>query len=294
MRGIQHKHNWQGYLFILPLFIILGIFLFFSIGFMLKTSFYKVDLSFTAGKFIGLNNFRIAFSDKYFYKAVLNTLIFAFASVGFGISLGFLFSVFLCFKFAGSRVYRTLFFVPTLLPNAMIAAVFAGMLQYNYGTLNETLKFFHLDFLALHWLSHPTLAYISVIGISLYMIGMPMMYYTAELATISQSMYEAATIDGAGFWDVTRRVIFPSVVYSHKTILITLILLAFRAFERVYLLTMGGPARATEITGTYLYDFFTEGASNVGYVSAVSIIVLGFAFILAFVLLKLFELRTVA
>ncbi len=292
MRSTQKKHDWQGYIFILPLLIILGIFLFFSIGFMFKTSFFKVDLTFTEGTFVGWKNYRIAFHDKYLFRAIVNTIIFAAASVFFGVTAGFLFSVFLCFKFTGVRFFRTLFFVPTLLPNAMIAAVFAGMLQYNYGTLNEVLKFFHLNFLAQRWLSDPTLAYCAVLMIGLYLIGMPMMYYTAELSTISQSMYEAATMDGANFWQITISVIFPTVVYSHKTIFLTMMLLSFREFERVYLLTWGGPGHATEISGTYLYDFFTEGASNVGYVSAISIIVLIVALVLAVIELKFFERRT--
>lgn len=293
MVGKKPQNDWQGYVFILPLLIILGIFLFFSIGFMFKTSFYKIDMTFSDGTFVGLRNYRIAFSDKYLFQAILNTLIFAAASVIFGITAGFVFSVFLCFKFTGVRFFRTLFFVPTLLPNAMIAAVFAGMLQYNYGTLNESLKFLHLDFLAQRWLSDPNLAYAAVLLIGLYLIGMPMMYYTAELATISPSMYEAATIDGAGFWAITTKIIFPSVIYSHKTIFLTMMLLSFREFERVYLLTWGGPGHATEISGTYLYAFFADVATNVGYVSAISMIVLTVALVLAVIELKIFERKTV-
>ena len=291
VRSHLRKNEWEAYLFILPLVAIVGVLIVYSIILMGANSFYKVDITFTRGEFVGLKYYKAALQDKHLYRAILNTLVFAGGSVIFGLSIGFLFSVFLSFSFRGVRFFRTLFFVPTLLPNAMIAAIFGGMLRYRFGTLNDFLKLFGIP--AVRWLSDPTLAYFSVLMIGVYMIGIPMMYYQAELATSDRAMYEAAMIDGAGFWTITGRIIFPSVMHSHKTITMTLMLTAFRAFERVYLLTDGGPGRATEITGTYLYTFFTEGAANnIGFVNAVSVLILLLAFLLSVVILKAFTLKT--
>ncbi|MCP4406044.1 MAG: sugar ABC transporter permease [bacterium] len=284
------RTDWEAYIFIFPLMAIIGVFIVYSIVLMGANSFFKVDITFARGEFVGWQYYKIALQDKYLYKAIFNTLVFAVSSVLIGLSVGFLFSVFLSFSFRGAKFFRTLFFVPTLLPNAMIAAIFGGMLRYRFGTLNEFLGFFNIP--PVRWLSDPTLAYFSVMMIGIYMIGIPMMYYQAELATSNRSMYEAATIDGAGFWAITLKIIFPSVIHSHKTIIMTLMLTSFRAFERVYLLTDGGPGRATEITGTYLYTFFTEGAgTNIGFVNAVSVLILLLAFFLSAIILKFFSVK---
>lgn len=287
MKGLK-KHNWRGYIFILPLIIILGIFVIYSFILLVQGSFFKTDLMFNRGDFVGLQYYKIAFKDIYFFKAILNTIVFAASSVVFGISLGFLFSVFLAFRLMGGNFFRTLFFVPTLLPNALIAAVFGGMLRFRLGALNEFLGLFKIP--PVQWLSDPYLAYFSILSISLFMIGIPMMYYQAELSTLDKSMFESAQIDGAGFSTVAIRIIFPVVVHSHKTIVMTLMLTAFRAFERVYLLTQGGPARATEITGSYIYTFFAEGGGrNIGYVNAASTITLILAFIMSALILYFFS-----
>ncbi|RKX86909.1 MAG: sugar ABC transporter permease [Spirochaetes bacterium] len=287
MKSLE-RHNWRGYAFILPLMIILGIFVIYSFILMVQGSFFKTDLMFNRSDFVGFKYYKIAMTDPYFFKAILNTMVFASSSVLFGISLGFLFSVFLAFSLSGSNFYRTLFFVPTLLPNALIAVIFGGMLRFRFGALNEFLGILGIE--PIRWLSDPTLAYLSILSISLYMIGIPMMYYQAELATLDKSLFESAQIDGAGFWKITSRIVFPMVIHSHKTIVMTLLLTAFRAFERVYLLTAGGPARATEITGTYIFTFFAEGGGrNIGYVNTISTITLVLAFILSALILTVFN-----
>ncbi|MBF9018180.1 MULTISPECIES: carbohydrate ABC transporter permease [unclassified Oceanispirochaeta] len=286
------KHNWRGYLFILPLMLILGVFVIYSFILLVQGSFFKTDLLFNRSKFVGLQYYKIALQDPYFFKAIINTLVFAASSVFFGISLGFIFSVFLAFSIKGGNFFRTLFFVPTLLPNALIAAIFGGMLRYRFGALNDFLAVLRIT--PVHWLSDPAMAYISVLTISLFMIGIPMMYYQAELATLDKGMFESAQIDGAGFWRITTQIIFPTVIHSHKTIVMTLMLTTFRAFERVYLLTAGGPARSTEITGTYIYTFFAEGGGrNIGYVNAISTLTLILAFVMSGIILSAFNPKVV-
>ena len=113
------------------------------------------------------------------------------------------------------------------------------------------------------------------------------MYYTADLTTISRSILEAATIDGAGMKDQLLLIIFPVLKNTHKTIILSMLLGGFREMERVYLMTDGGPGGKTEIIGTYIYRATRSAGSNIGLVCAAAIIVLIVAFIISFIQLKL-------
>jgi len=284
------KSNINGLIFILPLVAIIGIFLYFSFVFIIKNSFYKIDFSYKPLEYVGLRNYLIALQDKKFFHALFNNIVFALVDIFAGLSVGFILSIFLCFSFRGVRFYRTLFFVPTLLPNALLTAVFASMLQYNFGTLNTILRKIGLEILAKHWLSTPGWAYISVMSIGFYLIGLPMMYYTAQLMTLEPSIFESAIIDGAGLKDMIWRILFPLLKNSHKTVTLTIMLSSFRVFERVFLLTAGGPGYATEVTGTYIYVFFSQhGQGNIGFVSALSVIVLVIAIFIGTVQLIIYR-----
>lgn len=281
------KKNLYAYLFVLPLLTLLCIFFVYGIGFMIKTSFFKVDLAFLTWKPVGLKNYIIAINDIRLFKALLNTVIFALGAIVISMTMGFVYSVFLCLDLRFSRFYRTIFFIPTLLPNALIAAVFAGVFQSRYGTLNKVLGKLGLDFLQQNWLSDPFWAYTIVLSISVYLIGMPMMYYTADLSAISKSVFEAAIIDGVNMRQMITKIIHPLMRNANKTVILTMLLGSFRGFERVYLLTQGGPGYTTEITGTYIYSFFGQGgAVNMGYVSTISGIVLLVAFTLGLLQLR--------
>ena len=122
---------------------------------------------------------------------------------------------------------------------------------------------------------------------SIFMIGIPIMYYTADLTTISRSILEAATIDGAGMKDQLLLIIFPVLKNTHKTIILSMLLGGFREMERVYLMTDGGPGGSTEIIGTYIYRATRSAGSNIGLVCAAAIIVLIVAFIISFIQLKM-------
>lgn len=287
------KENKTGYLFVLPALLVMTIFIVFSIFFLVRTSLYRTDITFLNQNFVGIKNYALVFKDRIFHRALLNNLVMAAVTIFFSVGIGFPVSVFLAFGLRGSKLYRTVFFIPTLLSNALIAAIFGGLLQYSHGSLNRFLHFLKLDILAQPWLSDPGWAYFSVMIISFYFIGMAIMYYTAELSTISKTVFESALIEGASLPQMMFSIIFPLVVNSHKTVTITMMLISFRAFERVFLLTGGGPGYATQIAGTYIYSFFAgeSAIGNLGYASALSLVVLVISFIIAWLLLKAYNPR---
>jgi ABC-type sugar transport system permease subunit len=237
----------------------------------------------------GFGNYALVLRDGKFWLALRNTFLVSGADIFAGMTAGFLLSIFLSFKFRGRKLFHTLFFIPAMLPIAFIAAVFSSMLEYREGTLNALLRLLRLDFAALRWLAQPQLAVMSVMSVSIYLIGVPIMYYTADLTTINKSVLEAAIIDGARFRDMLLSILFPLLRNSHKTIALSMLLGGFRQMERVYLMTDGGPGGATEIVGTYIYRMIRSPGADYGIVSAAASLVLLVAFAIAFAQLKLFS-----
>lgn len=284
--GINQRHNVSGYLFILPL-MLLSIFLGYSFFFLFKNSFFDMDLSFLNEKYLGLQNYISLLTDRKFYRALINTFLLATTNIVIGVTIGYLTAVFLGFKFKGNKFFHSLFFIPSMLPIAIIAAVFSSMLEYREGTLNILLRFLHLDLFALRWLTDTRLALFSVLSVSIYLIGLPILYYTAGLTTINKSILEAAVIDGAKTRHILTRILFPLLKGSHRTIVLSMLLGSFREMERVYLMTDGGPGGSTEIIGTYIYRITRSAGSNLGFVCATAMVVLFISFIIAFIQIKL-------
>ena len=161
------------------------------------------------------------------------------------------------------------------------------MLEYKNGIVNQLLRGVGLGQLAQRWLADPRLAMWAVCSVSIFMIGITIMYYTADLTTISRSIMEAATIDGAGMKDQIMLIIFPVLKNTHKTIILSMLLGGFREMERVFLMTDGGPGGSTEIVGTYIYRATRSAGSNIGLVCAAAVIILIVAFVISFIQLKM-------
>ena len=136
--------------------------------------------------------------------------------------------------------------------------------------------------MAQRWLVDPELAMISVLSISVFLIGIPIMYYSAGIATVNTAVFEAALIDGANMRQILTIILYPLLENTHYTVILSMLLSSFREFERVYLLTNGGPGGATEISGTYIYKFTKAAGANLGLVCAASLIILGIAFLISY------------
>jgi ABC-type sugar transport system permease subunit len=235
---------------------------------------------------VGLNNYARLLTDPVFYKSIFNNLVFSGVVILAGVTLGFLFAVILSTNIRGNRLFFAILFLPSIVPRALIATVFKEMLEFHSGTVNAVLSFMGMNVQNLTWLTDPGMAYVSVFTVLIYMIGIPLLYYNAELTTIDSSIFESAQLDGANFPTLISKIIFPLVKASHKTIVISTLLATFRMFEVIFLLTSGGPGFTTEITGTYIYRFTRRG-SDLGYVSAAATIILVIALFLSVLQIKL-------
>ncbi|RHR33188.1 sugar ABC transporter permease [Clostridium sp. AF19-22AC] len=287
--GIKKRNNRAGFIFLLPLIIIFIGLLGYSFYFLIVNSFKHVTITFRNTDFVGLSNYSTILADKTFWRALFNTFLLSAANIFCGLTFGFFISIILNFKIKGKRFFHALFFVPSMLPIALMAAVFSSMLEYKNGIVNQLLRGAGLGALAQRWLADPNLAIWSVCSVSIFLIGIPIMYYTADMTTISDSVLEAATMDGAKMRHQLFMVIYPMLKNTHKTIILSMLLGGFREMERVFMMTDGGPGGATEIIGTYIYRATRSAGSNIGLVCAAAIIVLIVAFLISFIQLKLTE-----
>lgn len=283
---IGYKNNKAGYLFLLPLLIIFIGLLGYSFYFLMNNSLRNVTITFKRSEFVGLQNYKTIAADRGFWRSLLNTFILSTANIFCGLTFGFIIAVILNFRLKGKRFFHALFFIPSMLPIALMAAVFGSMLEYKNGIVNNILRTVGLGGMAQRWLADPKIAIWSVCSVSIFLIGIPIMYYTADLTTISSSVLEAAVIDGASMRHQLLLVIFPILKNTHKTIILSMLLGGFREMERVFLMTDGGPGGSTEIVGTYIYRATRSAGSNIGLVCAASVIILIVAFMVSFIQLK--------
>ena len=290
-KSVGHINNRDGYLFLLPLLIIFIGLLGYSFYFLLSNSLRDVTITFRQSEFVGLKNYETIIKDLGFWRSLLNTFILSTANIFCGLTIGFMVAIILNFKIKGKRFFHALFFIPSMLPIALMATVFGSMLEYRSGIVNVILRGVGLEVLAQRWLADPRLAIWAVCTVSIYLIGIPIMYYTADLTTLNKSVLEAATIDGATMRHQLFFIIYPMLKNTHKTIILSMLLGGFREMERVFLMTDGGPGGSTEIIGTYIYRATRSAGSNIGLVCAASVIVLIVAFVISFIQLKMTKNR---
>ena len=275
--------NWADMVFFFgPLLVMYLIFYVFSLGFLMYTSLYRVNISLAGGRWVGFDNFRLLLIDGNFLTALTNNLVFAAVAIFAGLTIGFFIAVTLSTGVRRKGLFYAAFLLPSLMPIALIASVFRVLLESRFGAVNETLRAVGLDALAIGWLIEPGLAYGVVIILFVYLIGLPVMYYTAAMSTINTSVIEAAVLDGAGTWQIMRQILFPLLRATHTTIIISTVLMTFRAFDVVFFSTQGGPSGLTEITGTYVYRFSTSG-NNIGYGSAAALLVMVISLVISIV-----------
>lgn len=270
---ISNNQKTAGLVFILP--AILGTFIFIIIPVICSfgLSFAKWDLL-NPIEFAGFENYREIFTEPLFFKILFNTIIFAAASSFFGVVIPLVLASILNCKIRGSEFYKTAYFLPFITPMIVIGIVWEWIFDPNIGLLN---KFLHLH---INWLYDPHWALPALILVSVWkLIGYNMIIFLSSLSAISESLFEAAKLDGASpvetFWHVTIPMLSPTIFF---VVIITAIS-SFQVFDLIYLMTQGGPLDSTNVLVYAIYknafEYFNVGkASAIAYVLFVIILVL--------------------
>jgi len=264
---MAQREELLGYLFILPW--IIGV-LVFALGPM-AASFYfsltKYDIV-TSPRFTDLANYRKAFfEDPLFWKSLGNTAYYALISVPLGLVSSFLLACLLNAQIRGMVVYRVIYYLPSIIPVVGSSVLWVWILNPRLGLLNLVLKLLGLP--TQSWLGNPDLAKPSLILMSLWGIGGGMVIYLAGLQDVPVHLYEAATINGAGGWAKWRHITIPMMTPTIFYNLLMGIVGSFQVFTSAFIMTGGGPLKATYFYMLNLYHnafrFF-----RMGYASALA------------------------
>ncbi|MEA4824527.1 MAG: sugar ABC transporter permease [Clostridiaceae bacterium] len=271
------KEGITGYLFILPWLIGLLVFTIYPIFSSLYYSMTDYDLL-TEMNFIGLKNYIDIFTkDARFLKSIRVTFTYTLFQVP--LKLGFALLVAMLFKSKrrGVNIYRSLYYLPSIFGGSIAIAIMWRQIFGRTGAINAILKTLGLITTAKSWIASPDTALSTLILLSVWQFGSPMLIFLAGLKQIPQSYYEAASIDGAGGWRKFLHITLPSLspIIFYNFLMQTIG--SFMSFTQSYVVTSGGPIDETLMYALYIYD---TGFTNyhMGYASAlswISLIIIG-------------------
>ena len=204
-------------------------------------------------KFIGLRNYVKLLSNEYFRLAIWNTVKFTIFAVIFEMFFGFLMAELVHSLKRGQKILRTLLLLPYLLPTVTVALSWRMMLSPNYGIVNQVLETLHLP--VYNWFSDIKTAFAMLLVIDIWQSA-PFVFLLlyAALQAVPQDQYEAARIDGASSFETLIYITIPNIKNSLALCALLRTIDSFRLFDKVNLLTGGGPANSTTTITQYLYN----------------------------------------
>ncbi len=251
--SLARREALWAYAFITPW--IIG-FIVFTIGPMLASLFFSfTDYNIVeAPRWIGITNYVNLFHDDLFWHSLGVTFKFAAISLPLGLVFSYLIAVLLNQKLRGINVWRTVYFLPSVIAGVAVALLWARIFDPKFGILNPLLEKFGIH--GPGWLSDPHWAISALVIMSLWGVGGNVIIYLAGLQGVPTDLYDAAKVDGATgwqrFWYVTLPMTTPVIFYN----LVLGLIGTFQYFTEVYVLTngAGGPARSTLFYNLYLYQ----------------------------------------
>ncbi|AZR72220.1 hypothetical protein BBF96_01690 [Anoxybacter fermentans] len=311
----QKKSFWietfWAYMYLLPAFIILGVFVFYPVVKSFIMSFYNWDLIGTK-TYVGLENYKELFKDKVFLKAIINTSYFVFVSVPITMCLSLFIAILLNTNIRARSWYRLAFFIPWITSPVAATMVWKWIFNYNnYGLLNYfLLKLTHLinwfayiftlggvenwlSFSPINWLNNPSLTIPNLILLSVWkMMGYNIVIFLAGLQNVPTELYEAAEVDGASRWQKFRHITLPLI--SPTTFFISIISMigAFKIFTQVFVLYSGTPGldNSGMTMVFYVYDK-AFGEWRMGYASAGAYVLFFIIFIFTLIQMQISKKR---
>ncbi|HZG55696.1 sugar ABC transporter permease [Paenibacillus sp.] len=273
----------NGYLFFSPWLIGLIFFLAGPILYSLYLSFTSYNML-SAPKWVGTLNYRILFAeDPLFWESLYNTLYFVFFSVPLSTVAGVLMAVLLNQKVRGIGIWRTIFYLPSVVSIIVVSLLWQWIFDPSFGLINSALAQIGIE--GPGWLQDRTWSKPSLILMSLWGVGGGMIIYLAGLQGISRELYEAATVDGAGrmrqFVNITIPMLTPTIFFN----LIMGVLGGFQVFVQAFIMTGGGPVNSTTFYALYLYNKAFRDL-QMGYASAMAWVLLAISLLLTLIILR--------
>lgn len=277
MNSIPIRHKWEPYLWILPSILLMAVFVVFPIGIVFKLSLSQISPAGVVGGFIGLDNFRSAWNNPAFGIIMFNTMIWVVSVVGLSTLLGFIVAMVLNRKFVGRKLVRSIVVFPWATSLVIQASIWNYIIKAEYGNLNNVLLNTGLIRTAVNWRLTYQIEFAWECAVGIF-VTIPFVAFTvlAGLQSIDDSYYEAATVDGAGFWMQLRHVTLPLVRSSLTISTVLNIIYVFNSFPIIYTITKGAPAHKTDTMVTYLYmlAFYEQSKGPATAMSVIGFLIL--------------------
>ncbi|MBR5968732.1 MAG: sugar ABC transporter permease [Lachnospiraceae bacterium] len=254
MKGIRTRHKWEPYVWLLPSILLIAIFVIFPILMVFRLSFSEISKSGVVGDFIGFQNYIDAVNLPAFKTVMLNTFWWVISVVGISTLLGFIIAMALNQKFHGRKIARSILVLPWATSLVIQASVWNYIIKYEYGNLNNVLLNTGVIDQAVNFRSSFRIEFLWECTVGIF-VTIPFVTFCvlAGLQSIDNELYEAAIVDGAGFWQKLRMITIPLVKPALTVSTVLNIIYVFNSFPIIYTMTKGAPANQTDTMITYLY-----------------------------------------
>ena len=238
--------------------------------------------------FVGLEHWMTLAQDPIFPRALFNTIIL-FGTIPVGIALALFLAILLNQEFPGAKVFRSVFFLPYITMMVAIAVIWEYMLHTELGVINQILLGIGIISDPISWLGSGNWALFSVFMVHIWKTaGFYIIIILAGLQTIPEQVYEVSRIDGANQWQRFRHITLPLLKPTIGVCTLVGVVISFRLFDLILVMTGGGPGASTEILLTWIYQqSFSNG--NFGYGAVLSVVMVILTLIAAYVGYKLQE-----
>ena len=293
-RGSQVRRRLRSlsnFLYVLPAVLLFVVFVLYPIIFIFQASVLEWN-GYTQGKYVGFANYVKLFThDRPFALALRNSFYWIFLTIFPQMFIGFFLALLLNGRVWGRNLYRAIFYMPAIISPVVIGIVWRRIYNPFGGFLSGLAEVTGLGFLAQPYLADTKIAIFSVIAVNVWQwTGWSMLLYLAGLQGIDQDMLDAADVDGVNAWQRVRHILWPLLRHVHTTLILLGVIGALQTFALVHVMTEGGPNNATQMLPTYIFQTAFEQA-QMGYASAVSVVLLLIALTLSIILVRFFGAR---
>lgn len=260
-----------GYLFLVPSLVLYLGFIIYPFFEMVRQSLFQAKGLAPNWKFIGLDNYVKLIDDDRFWSAFANNVRWSVGTMLIPLVCGFLIAVVLARgRIRGRNFFRFVYFIPVTFSQVVVAIVFTWIFQPRWGVVNTVLEGVGLEHMTRTWLGDPDYAIYALIIAGVWsQIGLFMVVFLAGLQKTPQDLYDAAKVDGANPVQEMRHVTIPSLRPEITLMIVLSLIISFKIFDIVRVLTRGGPFRQTEVLGYYVFQLGFE-QFNWGYGNAVA------------------------
>jgi multiple sugar transport system permease protein len=279
---LAQKRTITGYIFILP--FILGFLFWFLIPALVAVylTFHEWNLI-QPPEFVGFQNIEHLFEDPLLPQSLKATFLFTLVSVPLGLLFSFVLALLVNNKFRGVGVFRTIYYLPTVVPAVANAVLWAWIFNTEFGLMNIFIR--SMGGPKIGWLQQPEWAIPAFVILSLWTVGGPMIIFLAGLQGIPDIYYEAAEIDGAGRWDKMRHITLPLMSPIIFFNLVIGFINSFQIFIPALLITRGGPENSTLFLVLYIYRSAIQNL-DMGYAATLSWLLFIILIVLSFLVFR--------